>query len=170
MNSIDSSIAEALKTRLGIVAAAEPPAATLARALVDKDGNVGPLYGIETITAARTLTLADNGKEFFLAAADAGAVLDVTLPSPIAGWRATFIVKTAPAGGFDYNIGNSVDNIKGHVLSTSGALEDADQDGDLITFESGAAVAGDRIHLISDGTSFFAQGSCAVAGGILITD
>ena len=119
------------------------------------------------LTAASTLTEADNDLTFFL---NAGTEFATTLPSPFLGARFTFIVKTAPSGA-SYTIvtGSSANIIKGmqlHAAATAGDTGTAD---DTITFVDGQAVAGDMVQLWSDGTSWFAQARSRVAAGITFT-
>ena len=119
------------------------------------------------LTAASTLTEADNDLTFFLNAATEFAT---TLPSPFLGARFTFIVKTAPSGA-SYTIvtGSSANIVKGMQNPAAAAAGDTGTADDTITFVDGQAVAGDMVQLWSDGTSWFAQAFSRVAAGITFT-
>lgn len=124
----------------------------------------------ETVTAANVITAAESGKTFFLSSATEFAS---TLPAVAAGLRFTFIVAAAPSGA-SYTIvtDGSANVIVGHVLSSQDAGGSADSEtsgGDTISFVDSKAVVGDRVDVISDGTSWFARGTCKVFDGITIT-
>lgn len=134
-------------------------------------GNVvGSITGAEavtTLTAASTLTAAQSGTTFFLSSATEFAT---TLPAPAAGLVYTFIVAAAPSGA-SYTIvtASSANIIKGQAVNAAGAAGDTGTADDTISFVDGQAVAGDMVTVISDGTSWFAYGQCAVAAGITFT-
>lgn len=125
----------------------------------------------EIVTATNVISATENGKTFFL---DSATEFVSTLPAPSLGLKFTFIVKTAPTGA-SYTIvtASSANVIKGHVLSSDlNAAGDSDFEvsgGDTISFVDGKAVAGDRVDLVSDGTSWFAHASCTVFDAITIT-
>lgn len=126
---------------------------------------------VETVTSANVLTAAESGKTFFL---DADTEFSSTLPTPAAGLRYTFIVADAPACA-DYTIlaSGGANIIKGHVLTsdvTGCCAEDSATGNDRINFEACVALEGDRVDLISDGTSWFARASSAAAGAITFDD
>ncbi len=128
------------------------------------------LKATQSLTAAATLTANDSGKTFFLNLAGG---FTVTLPTVTDGVEYTFIVGTAPTTAYIITnaLGTAGDNMVGHVLSSSGGPEDTEPtNGDSISFVANTAVRGDRIHVISDGTSWHVVGSCAATGGILIAD
>ena len=132
---------------------------------------VGSITGAvtnSTITAATAApTAAQSGTTFFLSKADGIAV---TLPAPAAGLRYTFIVKTAPTSGTTSIVTTSSANIiKGQQYVAADAAGDTGTADDTITFVANQAVAGDRVELISDGTSWFAYAFSAVAAGITFT-
>jgi len=125
------------------------------------------------LTAAKTLTVDDWGKVFFLSAT---TEFTVTMP-PIAdvgiGFYVKFIIKTAPSGA-DYviteNTGSDTDKIQ-----TNGIIElevDTGTDGlanathTTITFADGVAIAGDWVQLECDGTLWYAHGQANADGGI----
>jgi len=119
------------------------------------------------LTAASTLTEADNGMTFFL---NASTEFATTLPAPFLGARFTFIVKAAPSGA-NYTVvtGSSANIIKGMQLISADAAADTGTADDTISFVSGQAVAGDMVDLWSDGTSWFAVAASRVAAGITFT-
>ena len=129
-------------------------------------GVTGPVTNT-TLTAASTLTAAQSGTTFFLSSATEFAT---TLPAPAAGLAFTFIVGAAPSGA-SYTIvtASSANIIKGQAVNAAGVAGDTGTADDTISFVDGSAVAGDMVTLISDGTSWFAKGFCAVAAGITFT-
>lgn len=141
--------------------------------LINDAGTVHNAAGyavVETLTAARTLVAADSGKVFFLSAA-AGFI--VTLPAPSAGFRAEFVVKTAPtSNGYVINTAGTPDQIlAGQAYSSTGG--DADSETDVtattITLVSGVATIGDKVRIFSDGTSWFAYAFTDADGGCTFT-
>lgn len=121
----------------------------------------------KVLTGATTLTEADNGMALFLSAT---AEFATTLPAPFLGARFTFIVKAAPSGA-SYTVvsGSSANIIKGLQNSVAGDAGDSGTADDTITFVDGQAVAGDKVELFSDGTSWFAYAISKVAAGITFT-
>lgn len=144
-------------------------------ALAAKEVNVvAPLNlaaSAETVTATRTLTAAESGKTIFLSSA---TEFVTTLPLPQSGLSFKFVVAAAPSGA-DYTIftNGGANIIKGAVYSSDlNAAGDADIEisgGDTISFVSAAAVAGDTVELLCDGTNWFARGFCSLVTGITIT-
>jgi hypothetical protein len=130
-------------------------------------GNITGATATTELTAASTLTAAQSGRTFFLNAATEFAT---TLPTPAAGLRYTFIVKTAPSGA-SYTIvtASSANIIKGQAYPASGAAGDTGTADDTISFVDAQSVAGDRVELYCDGTSWFAYAYCAVAAGVTFT-
>lgn len=121
----------------------------------------------EELTAARTLTAADSGKTFFL---NASTEFATTLPLPALGLHFTFIVKAAPSGA-SYTIvtSGSTNIIKGLQQSVAGDAGDFGTTDDTISFVDGQALAGDRVDVHSDGTSWFAYANSKVAAGVTFT-
>lgn len=122
---------------------------------------------VQVLTAARVLTAADSGKTFLLALA---AGFPITLPVPAAGLDFEFIVSTPPTGGA-YAIGTNgaADIIKGGVVEgdpTAAAASPSDDNADVVNFAANVALAGDRVRLISDGTSWFLSGQTRADGGV----
>ena len=126
----------------------------------------------QVLTATKTLVQGDAGKTIFLNLVGA---FEVVLPIPKIGMSFQFVVKTAPSGGSYVISSNSDANIiKGQVYTTdvnSGTDPDFEISGaDNINFADGVAVEGDRIYVISDGTSWFAYGFCSVYNAITFTN
>lgn len=124
-----------------------------------------------TLAAATTLTRADSGKIYFLNHATEFAV---TLPAAEAGLEFTFIVANAPeSAAYTIVTEGSCQVIVGHVLTSgfadSGSDAETTAGGTTITFVDSVAVLGDRAHLVSDGTLWYASCICAVEAGITIT-
>lgn len=119
------------------------------------------------LTATRTVLASENGATFYLNSATEFAT---TLPAPFLGARYTFIVKAAPASA-SYTIvtASSANIIKGTQYVCADAAGDAGTADDTITLVDGQAVAGDRVELWSDGTSWFANAFTAVAAGLTFT-
>jgi hypothetical protein len=121
----------------------------------------------EVVTATNVIDAAESGTTYFL---NSGTEFVSTLPAPALGLRFTFIVKAAPSGA-SYTI---VTNASGNVIiglqqSVAGDAGDSGTADDTITFVDGQAVAGDRVDVISDGTSWFAYANSKVAAGITFT-
>jgi hypothetical protein len=131
--------------------------------VISENGFLGPI-ATSTATAASTLTAADSGKTIFL---NSATEFVTTLPLPAAGLRFTFIVKTAPVGTPYTVVTNGFAGIiKGQQYNAAGAAGDTGTADDTITFVAGSSVAGDRVELISDGTSWFAYAFCTLAASI----
>jgi len=123
----------------------------------------------QSLVTTTTLVEADSGKTFFLNLAGG---FTVTLPAPTDGVEYTFVVGTAPTTAYIVAnaSGSSGNNVRGHVLSSSGGAEDTETaNGDQVNFVASTAVIGDRLHVISDGTNWYVSAACAAAGGITIT-
>lgn len=127
-----------------------------------RDANLGA----QTLTAATTLTAASPRVNFLALAGG----FTVTLPAAAEGLEFVFIAKIAPTTA--YIIASAVsDTISGSVLSSSGAAEDTEAaaTGDQFNFVASTAVAGDRVTLNCDGTSWHGVGVASAAGGLTIT-
>lgn len=141
-------------------------------AVIDVPTGVGVInFPPEIVTATNVITADESGKTFFLNSATEFAS---TLPAPKNGMRFTFIVTAAPSGA-SYTIvtASSANIIKGAVFTSDvNSATDADLEtagGDTISFVDAKAIAGDRVELYSDGTSWFAHGFCTVFDAIVIT-
>jgi hypothetical protein len=121
----------------------------------------------EIVTATNVITAAESGKTFFL---NSATEFVSTLPAVAAGLRFTFIVTAAPSGASYTIVTNSSSNvIKGNQNSVAGDAGDFGTADDTITFVDGQSVAGDKVELWSDGTSWFAYAISKVAAGITFT-
>lgn len=124
---------------------------------------------VETVITTNVITSAECGKTFLLSLA---AGFASTLPAPTAGCKLTFFVKTSPTGGAYTIATNGGDNV---LIGGVNELEvDTGDDGprsavgDLITFVQNAAVVGDFVTLVSDGTSWYLYGQTNADGGVTI--
>jgi hypothetical protein len=134
--------------------------------VISDNGFIGPV-AVSTATAASTLTVADSGKTIFL---NSATEFVTTLPLPASGLRFTFIVKAAPVGTAYTVVTNGGANIiKGQQYNAAGAAGDTGTGDDTISFVASSSVAGDRVELISDGTSWFAYAFCTLAASITFT-
>jgi hypothetical protein len=134
--------------------------------VISENGFLGPI-AVSTATVASSLTAADSGKTIFL---DSATEFVTTLPLPAAGLRFTFIVKAAPVGtAYTVVTKNSANIIKGQQYNAAGVAGDTGTADDTITFVASSSVAGDRVELISDGTSWFAYAFCTLAASITFT-
>lgn len=130
-------------------------------------GSVGSPADTLNVTATKAVLAAESGRTFFL---NSATEFVSTLPAPAAGLRYTFIVVAAPSGA-SYTIvtTSSANIIKGLQNSVAGDAGDSGTADDTISFVDGQAVAGDKVELISDGTSWFAYAISKVAAGITFT-
>jgi hypothetical protein len=137
-------------------------------AVIDNLTGVGVVnYPPEVVAATNIITADESGKTFFLSAA---TEFVSTLPAPQKGMRFTFIVSAAPSGA-SYTIvtSGSANIIKGLQNSVAGDAGDSGTADDTISFVDGQAVAGDKVELYSDGTSWFAYAISKVAAGVTFT-
>jgi hypothetical protein len=126
---------------------------------------------IETLITARTLTMEDSGKIFFLALADG---FTVTLPAAAdaAGFEAEFIVTIAPTTAYIVQTAGAPEQkLQGLVHSSTGGDADSETDitGTNINFVAATAVIGDRARVLGNGSGFFSLCHCNADGGITIT-
>ena len=120
---------------------------------------------VDAVSAAVTLTSADSGKWYELAAS---AGVTVTLPAVESGLHFRFVV----ANAFDtsnYIIDSAEgDNIDG-ILVVNGASVAASGE-DQINFVASAEAKGDFVQLECNGTNWFVSGQAALSGGLTVTD
>ena len=145
-------------------------AAGVSKVTVDSTG-MRRVKSSEVVSATNVITAAESGRTFFL---NSGTEFASTLPAPALGVEFDFIVSAAPSGA-SYTIvtEGGCQILAGHVLTSgfadSGSDVETTATGTTVTFVDGVSVVGDRCHLISDGTSWFASCICAVEAGITIT-
>jgi hypothetical protein len=129
-------------------------------------GFIGPAAS-EVVAATNVILAAESGTTFFL---NSATEFVSTLPAPARGLEFEFIVAAAPSGASYTVVTNGSANIiKGQAYPASGAAGDTGTSDDTITFVDGQAVAGDRVVVKSDGTSWFAYAYCAAATGVTFT-
>ena len=128
------------------------------------------------LTATTSLTPSDSGKVFFL---NSAAEFTTTLPSVAdagAGFNVKFIIKAAPSGA-NYVISEKASSDTNKII-VNGISELETDDGEdgvynagctFINFIASAAVAGDWVELLCDGTSWYATGQTNADGGITAT-
>ena len=131
---------------------------------------------VESVSAAKTITMGDSGKVFMLA--NAGAIA-ITLPDISAmsaqekesaiGWNASFICQQTPGGAAVVGCSAGDANILfGSVVGADGgAGTGLDAAADDVTFTTGA-VAGDMAKVFYDGTYYYAQAQCADVAHITV--
>ena len=126
---------------------------------------------VESISAAKTLTMGDSGKVYLVTST---AAYQITLPTAsIAGAGASykFLVNAALDGTLGYDVtfsdGESDIMVTHYVDGNNDVVYDADADS--IAFDS-TAVTGDQLEFISTGTYWFAKGISGVNGGFVVTD
>jgi len=123
----------------------------------------------ETLTAAKTLTSADDGKTYFLGAAGG---FTVTLPAPYVGGKFRFRVSVAPTTAYIIVTGSSANILRGGVnelevdTGDDGPYQSA---GDTFTFVANVAVVGDFVEMESDGTYWYLNGQTNADGGSTVT-
>ena len=137
--------------------------------ITDADGNRIPAEGgghiqeNEILTADTTLTVEDSGKTFFLDAT--GEV--ITLPSTlVAGVNYTFKVIAAVATS-DWTIVSATDVIEGYAVVNYATVAASNEN--TISLVAAAAIVGDEVKVICDGTSWQASGLGSSAGSITFT-
>jgi hypothetical protein len=134
--------------------------------VISDNGFIGPA-AVTVATVASALTAEDSGKTIFLNSATEFAT---TLPLPANGLHFTFIVKAAPVGtSYTIVTKNGANIIKGMQFVAADAAGDTGTSDDTITFVAGSSVAGDKVELVSDGTSWFAYAFSTLAASITFT-
>jgi len=125
----------------------------------------------ESITGAKTITAADNGKTFGLNAAAGAAITMPTAASAGAGWKIRLRVETAfattgwvatfAASEMAGNIG-----IVDIVTTVDGSFTAS---GNVITFTASAETVGDWCDIECNGSVFFVSGIANLTTGIALT-
>jgi len=127
-------------------------------------GTGGVLFDVasEIVTGTNVLTAAESGKVCFL---NASAEFDSTLPAVAQGLHFKFVVSAAPSG-VDYQVlTNSGDNVIEGSVTVAGAVVLAANE-DEINFVQAAAIVGDWVELVCDGTSWFVSGQASASGAV----
>jgi len=119
----------------------------------------------EDVTAVNALTYDECGKTIFLNSATEFAT---TLPVPIAGCSFRIIVKAAPVGAAYTVVTSGGSNLIDGSATVNGSAVAAVNE-DTITFTASAAVSGDWVHLVSDGTNWYVSGQGVAATSIAFT-
>ena len=125
---------------------------------------------VESLTASKTVEVADCGTLFILNLAAGGTV---TLPDASVagkGWWAKFILGTKNTGGA-WNINATADdgdNVFNIVLDEAGGNEDSHGGtaGDQVIFTANTGEIGCQVELVSDGTSWFGVSVSNATGAI----
>ncbi len=120
----------------------------------------------ETVAAANVITAAESGKVFFLSSATEFQSTLPALSTVSAGTKFRFVIAAAPSeASYTIITGNSKENkINGIAVVNGASVAGTDQD--TITFTDSAAVVGDWVELVSDGSAWYASGSASAATGI----
>lgn len=113
---------------------------------------------VEVVTETNVIAATESGKTFFL---NSATEFVSTLPLPSAGLRFSFIVALAPTGA-DYTIvtTSGANIIKAVGFAADGEAFVVHAAADTITLVRDVAIAGDRVDVICDGTSYFAYCFC----------
>jgi hypothetical protein len=138
----------------------------------------GALAGVgnasRLLTAAKTITVADHGCDFYLNALAGFAITLPTAAAALRGLRFRCFVEVATTSvGYTIVTGNSAEQLMaGQVYCSAGTDEDSETafTGTTLTFDDTAGVIGDWCEIISCGaTGWLAYGFCNATGGITIT-
>ena len=120
----------------------------------------GSSSSVKTLAASETLSMADSGKVFLCTQAGA---YDITLPpaSTSKGWTGVFILQEAGSNDFDI-ISDPADKMYGLMISGENEAngDEYGGDADQISFKASAAVKGDRIDIVCDGSEWIAHAVC----------
>ena len=120
-----------------------------------------------TVTTTASITAADHNGQLLLNSAT-GFV--TTLPAPIAGFQCEVISILANTSGNHTVVTNASANIiKGMQFSAAGDAGDTGVSDDTISFVANSSVAGNRVVLRSDGTSWFAYAFSTLAASMTFT-
>lgn len=134
--------------------------------VVSTGGFQGGANSVETLSAAKTLTSADDGKTFFLGLAGG---FTVTLPAPAAGMKFKFIVSVAPTTAYVITTNGGADIMIGGINELEVDTADDgpyDDNADTLNFVASVAVKGDFVEMVSDGTSWYFSGQTNADGGV----
>ena len=128
----------------------------------------------QLLTAAKTISVADHGKDFYLNALAGFAITLPTAAAALRGLRFRCFVEVATTSvGYTIVTGNTAEQLMaGQVYCSAGTDEDSETafTGTTLTFDDTAGVIGDWCEIISCGaTGWLAYGWCNATGGITIT-
>ena len=117
---------------------------------------------VHNLTAAYTVLASDSGKVFTI---DQDSAFTITLPSDQEGLNFQFIL--TDAGSNDVKIDSGASNgIKGWGMDVTATLTDAICN-NLVKFVGSAAIVGDVIRLVNDGTTWWCESHSGADGGIV---
>ena len=130
---------------------------------------------VDSLSASATLAEADSGKVILINTAG----ITVTLP-PLSGsgavspgWNCKIIANVDIDGNTDINANSAATQMWGHLCNALGGDDGAGDSGasadDGVRFAA-ASIQGDFLELITDGTSWFANGAFAADGGMAFID
>jgi hypothetical protein len=126
--------------------------------------NFRHMVATKSVSADTTLSGEDSGKVIFCSGASA---VDITLPSPVAGYNFKFIV-TDVTNDVDIVQAGSSDDFVGTIVNGAGGSDSATASDTKIVFDqSGGVVVGDWVFLVCDGTNWYVQGNCDASGGVV---
>ena len=118
-----------------------------------------------SLTGTYQILASDSGKTFFV---NQGAAFTATLPSDQEGLNYTFILVAADSNDVKIDSGAS-NGIKGWGMDVTATLTYAINN-NLVKFVSGAAIVGDVIRLVNDGTTWWCESHSGADGGIVGAD
>jgi hypothetical protein len=115
----------------------------------------------KVVSADTTLTGEDSGKVIFC---NGGSAVDITLPSPVAGYNYKFIV-TDTTAVVEVIVADGADDFVGTIIDGAGTSDTAVTGDTKVQFKT-TAVPGDWVFLVCDGTNWYVQGNCDVADAV----
>jgi hypothetical protein len=118
---------------------------------------------VETIAAAKDLTVSDSGKTFIL---DAAAGVAINLPALLTGLKFKFIVGDNFATT-NFTVVSSTNVIQGNVLVAGAHVAGSNEN--TVSFVASAESIGDYAELDCDGTNWYVNGSGVTSGSITLT-
>lgn len=125
------------------------------------------------LTAAKTITVADHGKDFFLGAAGGFAITLPTAAAALRGLRFRAFVEVAPTTAYTIETGNSSEQLMaGTINSSTGGNADSEAafTGTTLTFVANTSTIGDWAEVVSAGaTGWIVTGFCDADAAMTIT-
>jgi len=118
----------------------------------------------ETVTTTNVIAAYETGTTFFL---DLAGGFTSTLPSPAAGLKYTFIVKTAPTTAYIITTTTGENLLYGTYLDIVGELTSISAQ-DTLNFVANVSLPGDSLDVISDGFNWYCRAFSAANGGITV--